>query len=153
MKRLFILFLAVNLFSSNVVAQDEEMAEEATEEVGITGRAFKQLEGDKCVMRVKNEADYKISAQVEVVQFDSNNKRLKSTPFSLSLAAGQSQERDFKAHPKSSKCQFSLKKTKDYKPKRKKKDIEAEIMKKKKELEALTAEIQALEALFAETRY
>lgn len=97
--------------------------------------------GDKWVLRVSNSSKDQYTASIKVTQSDASGRTVRSSPFSVSLRAGESTERTFRAHPSAANAVADLTRWSSKKKPSSEKEIEAEIQRKRAELEELEKKI------------
>ena len=92
---------------------------------------------DKWVLRVSNSSKDQYTASIKVTQTDATGRTVRTSPFSISLRAGESTERTFRAHPSATNAVADLTRWSSKKKTVSENEIEAEIQKKRAELEEL----------------
>lgn len=94
------------------------------------------------LLKLFNNAEDKFRVNVEVVQYNLQNKRVKSNNFSFSIAGGESVERRITASPVTAHCVVNLRDWKAYPKQKSSKEIKEEIETRKKELKELESQLK-----------
>lgn len=106
---------------SNPGAEDVDIFTD--QQAPITGSVFKSPSQSEWIARLFNNSESKYSVQVEVVQFDVNQKILKRDSFGITLNPGENSQRMISARANSQQATLNLKSARNLSPK---KDVEAE---------------------------
>ncbi len=105
------------------------------------GGSVSNLGKGNWLARVTNSSEDKYRVSVVVEQFSNANKKLKSTPMTLTLKAGETVERKIKASQSTAHCKLQLRNWKKYEKKKSSEELNAEISKKEEELRALKEQL------------
>ena len=94
-------------------------------------------------LRVFNNTEDRYNGSLQMLQFDTRNRQLKSDSFFAAIPAGQKVERVYQAHPDSAQCAVKLNNWKLIPRKKSQAELQQEIDQKKKELSELEGEVPA----------
>lgn len=107
----------------------------------ISGSVSKK-NGDEWQLKLFNTSEDRYQVSVSVVQYDANNRKVKSDAYPYTLNPAQSVQRVFRVSAITTRCSLELNNWKKFPRQKSAEELQQEIEQKKKELEELESQIQ-----------